>query len=46
MRVWLNGIVSDMVRIRQGRVIGWVSTARADDIRPYGWLCVWYVTVG
>ena len=26
MRVWLNGIVSDMVRIRQGRVIGWVST--------------------
>lgn len=26
MRVWLNGIVSDMVRIRQGCVIGWVST--------------------
>ena len=25
MRVWLNGIVSDMVRIRQGCVIGWVS---------------------
>ena len=26
MRVWLNGIVSDMVRIRQGCVIVWVST--------------------
>ena len=26
MRVWLNGIVSDMVRIRQGCVIGWVGT--------------------